>query len=80
MGWVQGASYGNRDLEALRLIINVETTPATTPNDNMIEVVHRSLELRNVLPSEHLLDKGYTNVKMLVARSAPDDESATGYG
>ncbi len=29
------------DPEAPRLITNVETTPATTPDDNMVEVVHR---------------------------------------
>jgi transposase len=33
----------------------------------MIEVVHRSLESRNLLPSEHLVDKGYTDAKVLVA-------------
>src|ERR1700681_3733214 len=55
------------DGDAPRLITNVETTPATTPDDNMIEVVHRSLESRNLLPCEHLVDKGYTDAKVLVA-------------
>ena len=55
------------DPEAPRLITNVETTPATTPDDNMVEVVHRSLKRRNLLPSEHLVDKGYTDAKVLVA-------------
>jgi transposase len=50
-----------------RLITNIETTPATTPDDNMIEVVHRSLDSRNLLPSEHLVDKGYTDATILVA-------------
>ncbi len=54
------------DEGATRLITNVETTPATTPDDNMVEVVHRSLERRNLLPSEHLVDKGYTDAKVLV--------------
>jgi transposase len=54
------------DEGAPRLITNVESTPATTPDDNMIEVVHRSLERRNLLPSEHLVDKGYTDAKVLV--------------
>jgi hypothetical protein len=48
------------------LITNIETTPATTPDDNMIEVVHQSLERRNLLPSDHLVDKGYTDAKVLV--------------
>jgi len=54
------------DEDAPRLITNVESTPATTPDDNMIEVVHRALERRNLLPSEHLVDKGYTDAKVLV--------------
>jgi hypothetical protein len=53
------------------LIVNVETTPATTPDDNMIEVVHESEEGRDLLPGEHLVDKGYTDSEVLVAsRSA----------
>jgi transposase len=53
------------DADVPRLITNVETTPATTPDDNMVEVVHRSLKCRNLLPSEHLVDKGYTDAKVL---------------
>ncbi|HEY4046114.1 MAG TPA: IS1182 family transposase [Acidobacteriaceae bacterium] len=54
------------DVDTPRLITNVETTPATTPDDNMIEVIHRSLQCRNLLPAEHLVDKGYTDAKVLV--------------
>jgi len=54
------------DDDAPRLITNVETTPATTPDDNMGEVVHRSLHGRNLLPTMHLVDKGYTDAKVLV--------------
>lgn len=54
------------DDNAPRLITNVETTPATTPDDNMVEVVHRSLHGRNLLPGMHLVDKGYTDAKVLV--------------
>lgn len=55
------------DMDAPRLITNLETTPATIPDDNMVKVVHRSLERRSLLPSEHLVDKGYTDAKVLVA-------------
>jgi transposase len=48
------------------LIVNVETTPATTPDDNMVAVVHESLDRRGLLPSEHLVDKGYTDSRVLV--------------
>ena len=47
------------------LITDVETTPATTPDD-MVAVVHASLERRGLLPSEHLVDKGYTDSRVLV--------------
>jgi len=52
--------------EGPHVITNVETTPATMPDDNMIAVVHQSLEKRGLLPSEHLVDKGYTDSHVLV--------------
>jgi transposase len=48
------------------LIVNVETTPATTPDDQMIAQVHASLEPRGLLRAEHLVDKGYTDSHVLV--------------
>jgi transposase len=54
------------DPETPHLITNVETTPATTPDDNMVAVVHQSLEKSELLPSEHLVDKGYTDSHVLV--------------
>jgi transposase len=41
-------------------ITNVETTPATTPDDHMLEPVHQSLQNGDLLPAEHLVNKGYT--------------------
>jgi hypothetical protein len=55
------------DEGAPHLIVNVETTPATTPDDNMIEVVHESEKGRDLLPGEHLVDKGYTDSEVLIA-------------
>jgi transposase len=54
------------DAETPHLIVNVETTAATTPDDHMVAVVHQSLKDRNLLPREHLVDKGYTDSQMLV--------------
>ena len=54
------------DPDRPHLIVNVESTPATTPDDNMAIVVHESLAKRDMLPSEHLVDKGYTDSHMLV--------------
>jgi transposase len=54
------------DPETPHVIVNVETTPATTPDDNMVENIHTSLEQRGLLPTEHLVDKGYTDAQVLV--------------
>ena len=48
------------------VIVNVETTPATTPDDPMVDVLHTSLASRARLPAEHLVDKGYTDSHVLV--------------
>lgn len=54
------------DLETPHVITNVETTLATTPDDHMLTVVHDSLATSELLPSEHLVDMGYTGCRMLV--------------
>jgi transposase-like protein DUF772/DDE family transposase len=54
------------DADTPHLIVNVETTPATTPDDHMAAVIHQSLKERHLLPREHLVDKGYTDSQMLV--------------
>src|SRR5947199_285579 len=41
--------------------------PARTPDDNMIKEVHESEKGRDLLPGEHLVDKGYTDSEVLVA-------------
>jgi hypothetical protein len=48
------------------LITNVETTPAAVPDDAMLAVVHASLARGDRLPAEHLVDKGYTDSRVLV--------------
>ena len=48
------------DPETPHLIVNVETTPASTPDDHRAAVVHASLAERGRLPDEHRVDKGYT--------------------
>jgi transposase len=55
------------DEDRPHLIVDVETTPATTPDDNMIKEVHESEKGRDLLPGEHLVDKGYTDSEVLVA-------------
>ena len=54
------------DPDLPHLLTNVETTPATTPDDHMVGVVHAALATRDRLPAEHLVDKGYTDAHVLV--------------
>lgn len=49
-----------------RLILHAETTPATTPDDNMLDRVHTRLRERDLLPAEHLVDSGYTDADLLL--------------
>jgi len=55
------------DVETPHVIVNVETTPATTPDDHMLEVVHASLAQRELWPAGHLVDTGYIAADVLVA-------------
>src|SRR5262249_39079118 len=66
---------GTCDEDRRHLIVHVETTPATTPDDHMLEEVHESLEPRDRLPGEHLVDKGSTDAKVLV--DSPRDYGVT---
>jgi hypothetical protein len=47
------------------LIVNVETTPSTTPDSVVIDTIHQHLAERDLLPSTHLVDAGYTDAKAL---------------
>jgi transposase len=66
------------DAGAPHLIVNVETTPATTPDGNMVAIIHKSLESRDLLPAEHLVDKGYTDSRVLVDSRNDYDVTITG--
>ncbi len=68
MGWVGYKVHFTETCAAdtPHLIVNVETTPATTPDEHMVGVVHKSLKPRGLLPREHLVDKGYTGSHVLV--------------
>jgi len=52
--------------EGPHVITNVETTPATVPDDNAVAVILGSLEKRGLLPGDHLVDKGHTASHALV--------------
>jgi len=48
------------------LITHVETTPATTQAEQMTDPIHQALEAKNLLPKEHLLDRGYVDTNVLI--------------
>ncbi len=54
------------DEELPHLIVNVETTPATTTDYEMTPEIHAHLAERDLLPGEHLLDTGYMSADNLV--------------
>jgi transposase len=60
------------------VITNVETTPATTPDDTMLAAVHQSLAKSELLPSEHLIDMGYTGSQALLESQQQHDVVAVG--
>jgi len=55
------------DDEFPSLIINVETTPATTTDYEVTPLVQRHLAEHDRLPSEHLVDTGYMSAPHLVS-------------
>lgn len=52
------------------LIVNVETTDATVPDNQMTAPVHARLAGRDLLPAEHYLDSGYPSAELLVSSLA----------
>jgi Transposase DDE domain len=52
------------------LIVNVETTDATVPDNQMTEPVHARLAGRGLLPAEHYVDSGYPSAELLVSSLA----------
>jgi transposase len=49
-----------------RVITHVETTPATTQDEQVIETIHAVLAAKDLLPQEHLLDRGYVDTNVLI--------------
>ncbi|HEV2123381.1 MAG TPA: hypothetical protein VGW38_11485 [Chloroflexota bacterium] len=57
------------DADLPHLITNVETTPATTPDEATTESIHASLEQCDLLPGVHLVDTGFIDAELLVDSS-----------
>ncbi len=54
------------DEETPNIITNVETSPATTADVNVIEGVHTNLVDKELVPAEHFVDAGYTSASKLL--------------
>jgi transposase len=54
------------DPDAPHFVVHVETTPATTPDWNLLAPIHGALAEKGLLPGEHMLDAGYVDAEGLV--------------
>jgi transposase len=54
------------DADRPHLITHMVTTPATTQDEQVTETIHRALAQKNLLPAEHLLDRGYVDTQVLI--------------
>ncbi|MGK5532082.1 IS1182 family transposase [Streptomyces sp. URMC 129] len=63
------------DDDAVNIITDVTTTPATVYDIRALPTIHSRLRRRNLLPAEHLVDGGYTSVEVR-DRVAREDEVA----
>jgi len=52
------------------LIVNVETTDVTVPDNQMTEPIHAHLDQRGLPPGEHLVDSGYPSAELLTSSQA----------
>jgi hypothetical protein len=55
---------------APNLITHVATTAATVPDVAMTEPIHDSLDAKDLLPGEHVVDAGYTSADLLLTARA----------
>ena len=49
------------------IITDVRTTPAPTPDGEVIAPIHKDLKRKDLLPKQHYVDAGYTDSQNLVA-------------
>jgi transposase len=53
------------DEDSPNLIVNVETTPATSADIKVLDQIHTNLDDKELLPGEHLVDTGYVDGEQL---------------
>lgn len=57
------------DEQLPRLITNVHTTAATTQDVSCTDLIQKSLQENNLLPSRHLVDTGYIDARLIIESS-----------
>ncbi len=55
------------DPDQPHFLLEITTTAATTPDGAVLEDLHERLAEKKVLPSQHLVDKGYVDAEILAA-------------
>ena len=53
------------DADQPHFLLEVTTTPATTPDGDIMEDLHERLAEKKMLPKQHLVDKGYVDAEIL---------------
>ncbi len=53
------------DEQGPNLITHVETTLATTQDNDALDAIHQALDARDLLPSQHIVDSGYRSAQLL---------------
>lgn len=53
-----------------RIITHVETTVATTPDDQVVPAIHQALADKQLVPAQHFVDTGYTDAELFLNSSA----------
>ncbi len=66
MVWVKAHITDTGDAERPHLITPVDTTPATTQDEQVTDTIHQALAQKNLLPEAHLLDRGYVTPQVLL--------------
>lgn len=65
--------------DAPHVIVQVETTPATQGDSEVIPIIHQDLDAKDLLPGEHLVDQGYMNIRQVVAAKSLYNIETIGY-
>jgi transposase len=74
-GWkVHLTETCDQDRHIPHLITHVETTPATLQDSEIMQEISDDLRAKDLAPSEHLVDQGYTSANQLVEQAKQGTE------